>query len=99
MPLPVCPSSHELVSQRRGAYLARHRAAISRACAQATGLRVDVASPSAGLLHKTGQEFAISGRELEEETVFGASSACHQIVKHVSSSARRELEEQTVLEA
>ena len=35
-------------------------------------IRVDVASPSAGLLRKTGKEVAISGRELEEETVFGA---------------------------
>ena len=32
VPLPVCPSSDELVSQRRGAYLTRHRAAFSRAC-------------------------------------------------------------------
>jgi len=59
----------------------------------------DVTSPSAGLLGKTGKEVAISGRELEEETVFGASTACHQLVKHVSSSAGRELEEETVFGA
>ena len=35
-------------------------------------MRVVVASPSAGLLLKTGKEVAISGREFEEETVFGA---------------------------
>ena len=62
-------------------------------------IRVDVASPSAGLLRKTGKEVAISGRELEEETVFGASIACHQLVKDVTRSAGRELEEETVLEA
>jgi hypothetical protein len=62
-------------------------------------MRVDVASPSAGLFRKTGKEVAISGRELEEETVFGASIACQQLVQHVSSSAGRELEEETVLEA
>ena len=62
-------------------------------------MRVVVASPSAGLLLKTGKEVAISGREFEEETVFGASTACHPLVKHVSSSAGRELEEDTVLNA
>ena len=56
----------------------------------------DVASPSARLLGKTGKEVAISGRELEEETVFGAGTTCHQLVKHVSSSPGRELEKETV---